>query len=105
MDEKENVQYVGRTKNVEAREQAHSNSTYRGHLTFVVIERNLSYEAARGLEQAYMLHCHTINRGNPMNNQINGISPNNAKIQIYVNSAAAYLENWITNELMCWAGM
>jgi hypothetical protein len=44
-----------------------------------------------------------------MNNQINGISPSNKLLAIYIymeagRGVAAYLENQISNEALYWAG-
>ena len=106
VDETGQVQYIGRTVNVEQRRRAHERNEYRSGLTLVVIKRNLSYAAARGLEQTYMLHYHTLNTLNKMNNQINGISPTNVNKQVYIEAArgaAGFMWNEISNEIMCWA--
>jgi len=102
-----NVEYIGRTKNPVAREQAHGNDPKRKHLTFTTIASGLTYEQARGYEQIMMLHCHTLNTANRMNNQINGISPNNARLKIYMEAGRGivkYTGNQISNEWLNWTG-
>ena len=101
------VQYVGRTTNVEARKAAHQRNPNRSSLKFEIIAPGLSYYEARGLEQIAMIEYHTINAKNRMNNQINGISPSNKLLVIYMEAGrgvAAYLENQISNEALYWAG-
>ena len=108
VDLDEQVQYVGRTENVPARMAAHKANPARKDLEFHILHENLNYYQARGLEQAYMLHYHTINKGNPMNNQINGISLNNDNKTIYIKAVqkfARYIENQVTNELLNWANL
>ena len=53
----------------------------------------LSYEAARGLEEIGMQICHTINRDNPVYNQIHGISARNKHKRTYYSNAVNYLLN------------
>ena len=55
------VQYVGRTTNVEARKAAHQRNPNRSSLKFEIIAPGLSYYEARGLEQIAMIEYHTIN--------------------------------------------
>lgn len=101
------AQYVGRTTNLQARKNAHNANPYRAGLDLQIIKDGLSYEAARGIEQTYMLYHHTINTKNKMNNQINGISPNNQKIGIYINAAKGvlgYTWNQVSNEILYWSG-
>lgn len=101
------VQYVGRTTNVEARKAAHQRNPNRSSLKFEIIAPGLSYYEARGLEQIAMIEYHTINAKNRTNNQINGISPSNKLLVIYMEAGrgvAAYLENQISNEALYWAG-
>ena len=106
-DSGDNVQYIGRTSNPSVREAAHGSDPYRMHLDFTVLHSGLDYNTARGLEQAYMLYHHTLNTFNKMNNQINGISPINPKISIYVDAAKDFLNNYggnqISNALLCWS--
>lgn len=101
----ENVEYIGRTKNPDARENAHRSSPFRGHLTFVVLDDNLSKAEARGLEQYYMILYHTLNTSNKANNQINGISLSNPSLNIYVEATIKYIGNKISNEFLNWAGI
>lgn len=93
---------------MEAREEAHAQNPYRKDLRLEVIATNLTYEEARGLEQIAMLECHTLNPGNYMNNQINGISPFNPRLSYYMdagrNVAIRYWENQISNEILYWIG-
>ena len=106
-DEKGTVQYVGRTVNPQKREKAHMRNPFRAHLKFEVIASDLSAEAARGIEQIEMLYYHTLNTSNKMNNQINGISPNNKNLLKYMEAgrgALKYTENQISNEILYWTG-
>ena len=100
IDSKKTVQYVGRTKNIDARTNAHKNSNARGHLTMHIFREDLTYDQARGLEQLLMVHYHTLNALNPANNQINGIRANNPKYRHYIDSANALFENIISNEVL-----
>lgn len=107
VDSSGQTQYVGRTTNVEARKAAHKQNPYRKDLKFVVIDDSLNYNQARGLEQIAMLKYHTINTANRMNNQINGISPLNKSLGIYMEAGrgvAGYLGNQISNEILYWTG-
>lgn len=47
-----------------------------------------------------MIECHTINKNDPVNNQIHGISDRNKKASDYFNSALRYLGNKIENTLL-----
>ncbi len=101
------TQYVGRTTNVDARKNAHKQNPDRANLQFEVIASDLNYYEARGLEQLAMLECHTINTANRMNNQINGISPSNKSLGIYMEAGrgvAGYLGNQISNDILYWTG-
>ena len=99
------IEYVGRTKSVIDRKIAHGNSDTRGHLEFVILKDNLTRAQARGLEQYYMLVYHTINASNPVNNQINGISLKNPKLNIYSKAVFDYFENQISNDFLNWLGV
>ncbi|MDY4201446.1 MAG: RHS repeat-associated core domain-containing protein, partial [Schaedlerella sp.] len=102
------VQYVGRTKDADAREKAHGMNPARENLEFVAKVSNLNYYEARGLEQTYMLYYHTINTANKMNNQINGISLKNPQLQRYLTAAEGalgYMWNQVSNEVLNWAGL
>lgn len=100
-DEFGKVQYVGRTTNPQNRKKAHENDPNRSHLNFVLVEENLTYEEARGLEQSHMMFYHTLNANQKYNNQINGISKSNKKISIYFEAAKNYLNNRTSNEMLC----
>ncbi len=55
-----------------------------------------------------MIHYHTINTKNKMNNQINGISPSNPNLGMYKQAALGmlgYVENRVTNAIMYWVGI
>lgn len=52
-----------------------------------------------------MLVYHTINASNPVNNQINGISLKNPKLNIYSKAVFDYFENQISNEFLNWLGV
>ena len=106
VDRNGTAQYVGRTTNLKAREAAHKNNPYRKDLKLEVIASGLNYQA-RGLEQIAMLEYHTINTANRMNNQINGISPFNRRLSLYMaagRGALGYGENQISNEILYWTG-
>lgn len=47
-----NVEYVGRTSNIEARKSQHRANPYRTKLRMDIVEENISYERERGIEQA-----------------------------------------------------
>ena len=107
VDRNGTAQYVGRTTNLKAREAAHKNNPYRKDLKLEVIASGLNYYQARGLEQIAMLEYHTINTANRMNNQINGISPFNRRLSLYMaagRGALGYGENQISNEILYWTG-
>ena len=84
------VQYVGRTTNPVKREMAHKSNPARANLKFHKEKENLNKLEARGLEQYLIMYYSTLNRNNPMNNQINGIARNNRKYNIYMNAAQIY---------------
>ena len=58
----------------------------------------LNYLTCRALEQGGMMYYHTINRDNPINNQIRGISPRNPKRHIYFDSILALIDNGLYPE-------
>lgn len=102
------VEYVGRTKNPDIRKDAHSRSAARGHLEFNTVASDLDYATARGMEQVLMLYHHTLNRENAANNQINGISPYNPQVDIYMDAAVKYLkyaDNQISNDILNFLGI
>ena len=101
------IEYVGRTTDPAKRAAAHKSNTARQHLEMVPLATGLNAIEARGVEQIQMLAHHTINTANKMNNQINGISPFNEKIKVYMKAgrgALSYLENQISNEILYWTG-
>ena len=105
VDNKHTVQYVGRTVNPDKRKQEHAKNPARANLQFEIIRTGLNRYEARGLEQIMMLHYHTLNTLNAMNNQINGISPKNRKLRRYMYAArgiAKYVDNQITDEILYW---
>ena len=73
VDGRKQAQYVGRTKDVPRTIARHKANPYRKHLNFEIIRENLNWYEARGWEQYYINDFKTKNRGNPMNNQINGL--------------------------------
>ena len=54
---------------------------------------NLSWEVARGLEQVLMIYHHSVIRGNPTYNQINGVYLTNRFYNRYWFQAMDYLTN------------
>ena len=107
VDKNKKVQYVGRTKNLAARKAAHKKNPYRKQLDIQVIASDLNYYQARGLEQIAMMHYHTINTKDRMNNQINGIGSQNGFLGAYMEAGrgvAGYIENRISNEILYWTG-
>ena len=98
-----NTQYVGRTCNVNARRNAHKRDPSKSSLRFEIIKSNLTYAQARGLEQIAMTHYNT----RAFLNRINGISPKNKRLNIYMEAGrqvAHYLGNRISNEALYWSG-
>ncbi|MBI9010208.1 MAG: RHS repeat-associated core domain-containing protein [Tenericutes bacterium] len=87
--------YIGRTteKNRANREAAHKQNPNRAALEFKVIASGLTYAEARGLEQLLMIGAHTINAANKSNNLINGISPVNKNLNIYMDAGWHWIEN------------
>ena len=111
MDKEKLVHYVGRTKNVQKRIDAHKNSSVgRSPYELKVIATNLNYAQARVLEQVAMLYFHTLKPVSEFGieasafNQINGISKKNWKKYLpMVNPAdlpLSYTYNQITNEIL-----
>lgn len=54
-------------------------------------QKCLTYEQARGLEHDLIIRYGTLNRSNPLNNQINGIRWNNPNIEDYLKAAETLL--------------
>ena len=92
-DSSNNVQYVGRTTNLEATEIRHENNLVRAALQMKPIAIDVSKETARGLEQMLIMNCRTLNRNRsfPINNQINGVSIRNPKYNLYWDSATQWV--------------
>ncbi len=84
MDKDDKVQYVGRTKNPVARKSNHKNNPARAHLKFREVPGKYTKIEARGLEQLLIEYYSTLNKGNRMNNQINGIRWNNPNYKTYI---------------------
>jgi len=105
-DADQNVQYVGRTSNIQARAAAHSTNPNRANLEMEVLATGLSYGEARALEQAGMIYHHTLNTADKMNNQVNGISPKFwGDFILVAEGTINYAWNNMTNEILCWAGL
>lgn len=79
------VEYVGRTQHLEQTEYRHKVNPFRADLVIDYVAINISSNTARGLEQALIMECRTLNRNKeyPRNNQINGVSLMNPKYQLY----------------------
>ncbi len=95
------IVYVGRTTNLKARAEQHR-KTKPGN-TLEIIASNLTRKEARGMEQIYMIEYNTRS----FLNKINGISPNNKKIKIYMEAGRQiinYLGNNVSNEALYWTG-
>ena len=85
------VVYVGRAMNIVATRNRHKANPARRDYILVTLKTNLSYNAARGLEQSYIVLFATLNNGNSTNNQINGVSPTNPNIGTYEAAATLVL--------------
>ena len=99
--ESKEIEYVGRTVNIEAREKAHK-ERFPNH-SLEVMYSGLTREEARGLEQIYMIEYNTKS----FLNKINGISPKNKKIEVYMEAgrqAIHYFGNVVSNEALYWMG-
>lgn len=94
--------YVGRTKDLNARLQAHKKSEKTGGLTLFGAYSGLSWAEARGLEQLGITYFNTI--GSTGLNSINGISPDNPRRSTYLEAAWNYLYNQATNEYYNFTG-
>lgn len=58
--------------------------------SFNIEQTNLTGQEARGLEQYLIIYFSTLNKNNPMNNQINGIAWDNPRYRLYMNAAKPY---------------
>ena len=94
------IEYVGRTVDLPSRERYHK-QTKPNH-TLEVIKSNLTQKEARGLEQIAIIQYSTKNALN----KINGISPNNKNLGLYMRAAQdvarQYFKNTIHNEALYW---
>jgi predicted GIY-YIG superfamily endonuclease len=79
------VLYVGRSINLDARKAAHRNNPIYKNAKFSVLHKNLTYNEMRGLEQVEM------DKRDPKNNKIRGVSHNNPNRTTYAQAAASYL--------------
>ena len=83
--ETKTIEYVGRTTNLKYTEERHARNPFRTSLKIDPIATNVSKETARGLEQMWILQCHTLNKNKefPKNNQINGVASNNPQYNLF----------------------
>ena len=90
-DPYETIVYVGRVKTsgLGARKTYHESKGRE----LVITYSNLTWEQCRGLEQYFMLYYHSMNRGNPLYNQIRGVSQKNKYGPQYALAAKEYLAN------------
>lgn len=89
------VEYVGRTTNKDATKYRHKRNPARKKLDMHTIAENVSYEAARGLEQMWIIECNTLKRDpqNPIHNQINGVNPLRDEYFIYWAAAGGWVSD------------
>lgn len=105
VDSKNEVKYVGRTYDVNARKAAHMKN--KEGLELKVIEENLDYYECRGYEQYYIYYYKTLHdykkEGDEYvySNKINGIGPNNKNKYEYFNRAMhrLYGETFVGKEI------
>ena len=94
------IVYIGRTTNTKARENVHK-KTKPGN-NFEVIANNLTRREARGMEQYYIIKENTKN----YLNKINGISPNNGSVGLYMKEGAKAIirsfGNIVEDEILYW---
>ena len=108
--DKDEIEYVGRTKHLRDRIKAHERSSNRSCLELAGFVRMASYAACRAIEQAAMISAHTLKgaKGKEYNNQINGVGASNPKAGLYykvakgvwatADKAADYILNQADNE-------
>ena len=84
------VMYVGMTKDMSSTVRRHRDNDARTGLVPFILHTNLTKEAARGLEQHYIVFFSTLNKLIPAKNQINGVSPTNPRKPIY-DAAASFV--------------
>ena len=115
-DPTKTIIYVGRVKtaNFSSRMSYHRR---KGRMLAARID-GLTYPECRAIEQGGMLFFHTIGKGIPSRNQINGIGPNSSAAPTYWQAAADlvnsgvyplfdylpgdYLRNQAENEMLNW---
>jgi len=96
------VVYVGRTKNPTARKNWHSIT--RIGLEYQTVDKGLTKDQARGLEQYYIISNDTLKPkiDNRRYNQIKGISSRNPRLIEYLIETIKYLgdraENWVLDQ-------
>lgn len=90
------VQYVGRTTQIQQTINRHNSNPARTGLSLNVVGSNLSRTQARGLEQMLIMQCRTLNKNNPKNNQINGVSPYNPNYSVYWDAAKLWSSENLT---------
>ena len=104
MDSKGNIQYVGRTSDLDKRLNAHANSEKNKDLVLAWSTPPLKYCEARGLEQLGIIGYNTLNLAKDMNlfgrNWINGIADTNVNKFLYMKAAMNFIYNEITNEYL-----
>ena len=101
--ETDEIKYAGMTVNPDTREQNHKNDPVKGQYKFVPEASGLTYEEARGLEQILIIEYST----KELLNKINGISPKNSKLDIYMEAGraiATYMYDSISDEALYWTG-
>ena len=102
MDSQGDIQYVGRTKNLDKRLSAHAHSKKTGDLVLAWHTPPLTYCQARGLEQMGIVMYNTLNVKRDTNlfrrNWINGIRPTNPNRRPSMKSAIDYMYNQLTND-------
>ena len=87
------VEYVGRTVNPDSREKQHKNTPSKANLTMDVINENepMTYYAARGVEQILIEKYCSKQRGNKINNQIDGIRFDNDYYDDYMEAGKKFI--------------
>ena len=93
-DDDGNIKYVGRTKNLNKRLNAHAKAEKTSELNMQFAVSGLTWCEARGLEQADIVTYNTINIGKT---SINGVSPHNPNREAYLTAAWDFIYNQATN--------
>ena len=91
----DDIVYVGRVKTANMGSRMAYHRTQRRRLSFYISD--LTWTQCRGLEQVGMIFFHTINRNNPMNNQIRGVGPRNSSRTLYFSAAKAFWDTFGSN--------